>query len=536
MHLRNLLLFSFVLLIIPLFGNSAINVLESGISWVDKKVFNRTIENFELNKTNQDVVLSTDDSKTNIQRNIEQKKIAKTTDIEALKKIIENSKTDNPVKDLQTLDKDQEATNLVAENTNNLSLAAGESDKNVTYMQILQKPNDLELNLKYARQQGKMGNYKQTIATLERLVILHPDNIDLKFYLLSILVKADSPDKVLGLIEEIKLIPDLSSEDLASVSEIETNLKDRGEPKLWNFYTDLGLGGLFNQNVNSVSKTRTKQSDGEVVSFNTAMFDNVYSGNMGFTAVRSIGEASSMMFNFSGTGSRQDVDTTDNFETLGLTFGFDTSIGNHSLSPYLMLNTIDYEQDAINTSFMVGFGNYYAINDAHSLNYGYSYSDSKNNQTSSYTTADATNVVGHSISVGYDFNLNETISTSLGLGYGDNDAKDDTNDYKNYDLDLRLNLSLPFAYVSIGNLVSLVDYGTIDSSINSNLLRSDLTSTSDIMLTKAIGDFLPSIDPDRNFFVTLSYEKVFSESNISNFDYIGDSFSIGFNKSIQFNK
>jgi len=208
MHLRNLLLFSFVLLIIPLFGNSAINVLESGISWVDKKVFNRTIENFELNKTNQDVVLSTDDSKTNIQRNIEQKKIAKTTDIEALKKIIENSKTDNPVKDLQTLDKDQEATNLVAENTNNLSLAAGESDKNVTYMQILQKPNDLELNLKYARQQGKMGNYKQTIATLERLVILHPDNIDLKFYLLSILVKADSPDKVLGLIEEIKLISD----------------------------------------------------------------------------------------------------------------------------------------------------------------------------------------------------------------------------------------------------------------------------------------------------------------------------------------
>jgi len=257
---------------------------------------------------------------------------------------------------------------------------------------------------------------------------------------------------------------------------------------------------------------------------------------MGFTAVRSIGEASSMMFNFSGTGSRQDVDTTDNFETLGLTLGFDTSIGNHSLSPYLMLNTIDYETDAINTSFMVGFGNYYAINDAHSLNYGYSYSDSKSNQTPTYTTADATNVIGHSISVGYDFNLNETISTSLGLGYGDNDAKVNTNDYKNYDLDLRLNLSLPFAYVSIGNLVSLVDYSVIDSSINSSLLRSDLTSTSDIMLTKAIGDFLPSIDPDRNFFVTLSYEKVFSESNISNFDYIGDSFSIGFNKSIQFNK
>ena len=187
MHLRNLFLFLFILLTIPLFGESAINALQSGISWVDEKVFNRTIENFEVNKNNQDIILLTDDLKTNIQRNIEQKKIAKATDVEALKKIIENSETDNPVKNLQTLDKDQEATNLVAENTNNLSLIAGESDKNVTYMQILQKPNDLELNLKYARQQGKMGNYKQTIATLERLVILYPDNVDLKFYLLSIL-------------------------------------------------------------------------------------------------------------------------------------------------------------------------------------------------------------------------------------------------------------------------------------------------------------------------------------------------------------
>ena len=49
------------------------------------------------------------------------------------------------------------------------TLIPGSSEKNITYMQILQKPNDLELNLKYAQQQGKIGNYKQTISTLERL-------------------------------------------------------------------------------------------------------------------------------------------------------------------------------------------------------------------------------------------------------------------------------------------------------------------------------------------------------------------------------
>ena len=50
-------------------------------------------------------------------------------------------------------------------------------------MQILQKPNDLDLNLKYAQQQGKIGNYKQTISTLERLNMLYPDNVEIKLYL-----------------------------------------------------------------------------------------------------------------------------------------------------------------------------------------------------------------------------------------------------------------------------------------------------------------------------------------------------------------
>ena len=53
---------------------------------------------------------------------------------------------------------------------------------NITYMQILQNPKDLDLNLKYAQQQGKIGNYKQTISTLERLNMLYPDNVEIKLY------------------------------------------------------------------------------------------------------------------------------------------------------------------------------------------------------------------------------------------------------------------------------------------------------------------------------------------------------------------
>ena len=98
------------------------------------------------------------------------------------------------------------------------------SEKNITYMQILQKPNDLELNIKYAQQQGKMGNFKQTISTLERLNMVYPDNIEIKMYLLSVLVQADSPDKALIVIEEIKSNEDATEEDLLTVAEIEQDL------------------------------------------------------------------------------------------------------------------------------------------------------------------------------------------------------------------------------------------------------------------------------------------------------------------------
>ena len=66
----------------------------------------------------------------------------------------------------------------------------------ITFKDILDDPTDLELNLNYAKQQEKAGNFKSTIATLERLSKLYPKNSDIKLYLLSILLKMDSNVKV----------------------------------------------------------------------------------------------------------------------------------------------------------------------------------------------------------------------------------------------------------------------------------------------------------------------------------------------------
>ena len=75
----------------------------------------------------------------------------------------------------------------------------------------------------------------------------------------------------------------------------------------------------------------------------------------------------------------------------------------------------------------------------------------------------------------------------------------------------------------------------MDTSVVSDRLRSDYANTFDIMLTKAIGDIFPTIDPNRNFFINMSYEKVISEANMLNYDYIADSFSLSFTKSLRLN-
>ena len=55
------------------------------------------------------------------------------------------------------------------------------------------------------------------------------------------------------------------------------------------------------------------------------------------------------------------------------------------------------------------------------------------------------------------------------------------------------------------------------------------------MITKAIGDIFPNIDPNRSLFINLSYEKTFSEANIMKYDYVADSFALSFSKALRLN-
>ena len=416
-----------------------------------------------------------------------------------------------------------------------ISTSVFSSEKNITYMQILQNPNDLDLNIKYAQQQGKMGNFKQTISTLERLNMLYPDNVEIKLYLLSVLVQVDSPEKANTIIAEMKLRKDLEAEDLETLQEIEEELRDR-EPSLWKLTADFSTGAFFTNNVNSVSKNRLKEESDSVVGFNSAMHDRTLSAGMGLSATRPIGEESSFLINASQSTSEQYSETDDDFQSYGLTFALDTVLGNQSLSPYLMLSKSDYQTDADSFSKMYGFGGFFSVGERNSFSYGYSFADSKGNHNSTDDTAMETNSIAHAFTLGHDLILTPIISSSISLGYSDTDARVDAgNDYETYDFGLGLNFAFPWAYIAVSNSVSFNDYKRVDTTVSSTKLRSDYTNTFDVMVTKAIGDIFPAIDPNRSLFINFSYERLFSEANMINYDYISDSLSLSFSKSLRLN-
>ena len=125
------------------------------------------------------------------------------------------------------------------------SLISLSSYAEINFEEILENPTDLKLNLDYARQQEIKGNYKSTISALERLNLLYPASNEIKLYLLSILVKIDSPPRVQLLIEQIKNDPNATAEikDYALDVEKSLNLQSiaKGKKKYgWYVSADTG--------------------------------------------------------------------------------------------------------------------------------------------------------------------------------------------------------------------------------------------------------------------------------------------------------
>ena len=122
----------------------------------------------------------------------------------------------------------------------------------ITYEEILDNPSDLELNLNYAKQQESEGNLKLTFATLERLSMLYPKNVDIKLYLLSILVNMDSKIKVDLMLQTLLNDPNTTDETKSAIAELlvdKNQIQEKEKKQTWFAYLDLKYSQTEENNI-----------------------------------------------------------------------------------------------------------------------------------------------------------------------------------------------------------------------------------------------------------------------------------------------
>ena len=73
----------------------------------------------------------------------------------------------------------------------------------VTYEEIQKDPLNLSLNLKYAKEQENLGNVKNAMVTIERLLLLYPNDIDLNVYYLDLLLDLNSISKASEVVNQL---------------------------------------------------------------------------------------------------------------------------------------------------------------------------------------------------------------------------------------------------------------------------------------------------------------------------------------------
>ena len=414
--------------------------------------------------------------------------------------------------------------------------------KKVTaYGQVMQNPKDLKTNYKFARQQFQAGNVNEGINTLKRMIKMYPNNNKIKFDLIRIYKQIGNTNEPLALINEIQKNPNSTEADLKLAKEFESSFNfvhgEPEEPSKWSLSASISFGLNQDNNVGSVSKTRLQSSDDALSEFGDARFDHTYTSGLGLTAFRFLGERSSLMINTSVGNSDQVQSNSSDYDNYGAVFALDTYFGNQNFAPYFMMSKYENKHSAEMLSYLYGFDVGIPVGKRNKISYGYSFSNTKYDHNSTYPSIGDYNSFGSSYSLSHNFYKDNIISTSTSLSYSDSDVVVDAgNDLESYELGLSVNFAYPWAYISVGNTLTFTDYKKVDTSINSNILRSDAVNTVDLSLSKAVGDFLPLIDPKKNLVMNISYEKVFSESNIINYDYIDDAISLGISKSISLDK
>ena len=417
----------------------------------------------------------------------------------------------------------------------------------ITYEEILDNPSDLELNLNYAKQQQNSGNLKLTIATLERLSMLYPENLDIKLYLLSILIEMDSSVKVDLMIRTLMNDPNTTDETKKVVAGLLSNTKKEKKEKQkskWFAYLDLKYLHTEEDNISGITKSKkmlqednlipSPQIDNRLV----VEYDKTYTTTAALTLGKNINDTSSMFINFGLDSNRMNKKMKGDSDVISSSISYFKILGNHYISPYFYWNHPDYRKQEDYNSKGVGINNTLIINEKNNINYSLGLATTSYDDNLTFNTAKESNSDVYSSFLRYNYNVTNKIQLGTKIILNRTETLKEFDSFDTNGFSILYSQILPFGTLKFKNTYLQNNYDDKETFISSSITRNDESLVTSISLEGQINQILPvlkTINKDNSIFYSFNIKQSDVSSNIPNHDILRNFVTFGLTKRINLN-
>ena len=420
----------------------------------------------------------------------------------------------------------------------NNSQISNDNSKGIKYSEILNNPTDLELNLRFAKEQESLGNYKTVIATLERLSDLYSENLDLKLYLLSISLKIDSKERTKTIIDEIKQSEKLTAnirEQLNSLTQTLENQKKPRDENDWIRYIDFGVNFSEENNVNTVSNSKTLYISDSLSNYAA---DTIYEDSYNDVFVRTgafkkLSDTSNLSLSLGKNITQQNRDKNRENDLDSLFINYNKQFNKNYTSAFFSLNNNNFVNDAENVIYNITLENRYLTkpNQNFLISSNMGITDYRTDNT--FSSADNKNNTYYGFATGYEYFLSNTNNIKFKLGINQYDAKLDSYGYENNFYAISNSGKIGFLNYTISHSNNSNEYDKSDTFVKSDTIRDDEIKTNNIIISGNLEDLIKN-NYLKNIFYNLSYSDIESRSNILNYDYDKEVIKFGITKRMMF--
>ena len=420
------------------------------------------------------------------------------------------------------------------------NLFSSNHDGLISLQEVLRKPNDLKLNLQYTKEQEDLGNYKSVIATLERLTSLYPENIDLKMYYLSVSLRIDSVERTIQIIDEIKKSKQLTSAINEEVDKILVELNNSQEldkDNKWKRYIDVSLTAKHNTNINNISNSNTFYVSDSLSNYasNEVKKDDLEIPSIRIGAYKRLNNNSSLNFNVGLADTYQAKDNSEEKDLSSLFINYYNFNDNNAFSSAISYNKSNYRNQADIYSYNLNLNNKLRLNSNNFLLTGINSNFTKYDNNATFSTTRQKNNYSYGGSIGYEMNY---LNNKLTFNYSANEVEALADQY-GYDQEIFLyNLSrkMKFGTAALSKSFTHNEYAKADTFVLSNTIRNDELENTSISLRGELSQiyFFNKFKILSDTYYNLIMSKIESESNILNYDYVKEIYSIGLTKRVNF--